>query len=439
MLVFGEMDASLLTTLQLYNPWLDAPETQSERLLATLPSDFLDRRRRLELRARRAELVVGPRQAGKSTWIRSSLARLDAPVLILHAEEPRVQELCRSPALALDALRDVLTEPTVLFFEEVQHLPEAPRFLKGLVDLAPGRKIVATGSSSFTLRARVRESLAGRVRRTRLLPFSLEEVAAEIPEGLVPAIRDQRLAALWERLVVQGGYPEPWREPDPEALLHQLVEAFVLKDASDLHTIEHPSAFRKLLELAAADVGNLVNYSEWASLAQVTRPTASRYLDIAEEAHLLRMVQPFVGGKRSEITGAPKVYFLDNGLRNTVFGGFAPLDARPDRGALWENAVFSELMKRLELLDEILFWRSKGGAEVDFIVRRSNRMVAIEVKASALRRPKISRSARSFLDAYSPDLFGIVNAGLRLETEENGVPIHFCRPWELDVLLAGLD
>ena len=433
------MDAALLATLRAHNPWLDGPGNQQALLAATLPGQFIARRRRLELRAGRAELVVGPRQAGKSTWIREALAHLDTPILVLHAEEPRVRELADSPALALAGLADVLTPETLLLFEEVQHLREAPLFIKGLVDLDRARRIVATGSSSFELGARTRESLAGRARRTQLLPFSLQEVETLVPAGCLPAIRDLQSAALWEKLVLTGGYPEPWFDPEPEEALHYLVESFVLKDTSDLHQIERPSVFRKLLELAAADVGNLVNLSEWASLAQTSRNTVGRYLEIAEEAHILRLVPPFAGGKRAEVTGTPKVFFLDNGLRNAVFGGFKASHERGDRGALWENAVFNELAKRLDLLDEIRFWRTKSGAEVDFVVRRGEKMVAIEVKAAELLRPTISRGTHSFLEAYRPACLGVVNASLRLDTVEDGVPVRFVRPWELDLVLGELD
>jgi len=382
---------------------------------------------------------VGPRQAGKSTWIRETLAHLDLPVLVLHAEEPRIRELADSPALALAGLADALTPETLLLLEEVQHLREAPLFIKGLVDLDRTRRIVATGSSSFELGARTRESLAGRARRTRLLPLSLEEVAALVPEKLAPAIRDLQLTTLWEKLVVTGGYPEPWFDPEPAEALHYLVESFVLKDTSDLHQIERPSVFRKLLELAAADVGNLVNLTEWASLAQTSRNTVGRYLEIAEEAHILRLVPPFAGGKRLEVTGTSKIFFLDNGLRNAVFGGFKPSQERADRGALWENAVFNELAKRLNLLDKIRFWRSKNGAEVDFVVRRGERMVAIEVKAAELDRPTVSRGTHSFLEAYRPACLGVVNASLRLDTVEDGVTVRFVRPWELDLVLGELE
>ncbi len=433
------MDAALLTVLRVHNPWLDRPGEQAALLAASLPSPFVPRWRELAVQPGRAELVVGPRQAGKSTWIRAALSRAEAPLLILHAEELRIRELSRSPGQALAELAPVLTPETILFCEEVQHLAEAPLFLKGLVDLGPKRCLVATGSSSFAFRARTRESLAGRARRTLLLPFSLDEVAALLPAELSPAVREARLAELWHRLLVTGGYPEPWFEPDPSASLRYLVEAFVLKDVSDLHLMERPSVFRKLLELAAADVGNLANLTEWASVAQASRSTVVRYLEIAEEAHVLRLVPPFHGGRRAEVTGTPKVYFLDNGLRNAVFGGFQPLASRPDRGALWENAIYGELLKRLRLLDEVRFWRSKGGAEVDFVVRRQNHLVALEVKAGPLRRPTLSRAARSFLSAYRPACLGVINGSLHLDTSEEGVPVRFRRPWELADILVHLE
>ncbi len=433
------MDDALLAVLRTHNPWLDRPRDQGALMATRQPDPFLARKRRLELQPGSAELVTGPRQAGKSTWILESLSREPLPLLILHAEEPRIRELGRSPARALQDLADVLQPETVLLLEEVQNLPDAPLFIKGLVDLEKDRRIVATGSSSFSFQARTRESLAGRVRRTLLLPFSLQEAQGLIPSDLSPAIRAARSRELWERILVSGAYPDAFLKPDPATTLYHLVEAFVLRDVSDLHTIERPHVFRKLLELAAADVGNLINLSEWAGLAQASRNTAARYLEIAEQAHLLRLVPPFVGGKRAEVTGTPKLYFLDNGLRNAVFAGFGPLQNRADRGALWENAVYGELMKRLPLLDEVRFWRSKNGAEVDFVIRRQDRLIGLEVKAGDLQRPTFSRAARSFSSAYRPRCLAVINAPLRHDLSADGVPVLFRRPWELDEVLEFLE
>ncbi|MBI5490001.1 MAG: ATP-binding protein [Deltaproteobacteria bacterium] len=430
------MDPGLLIVLRGHNPWLADPPRQAELLAEQLPDPFVPRRAALELRAGSAELIVGPRQAGKSTWLREALSGRKEPVLVLHADEPRIRELCRSPAQALHALAGVLTERTILVFEELQRLEDAALFLKGVVDLQPRRKIAATGSSSFQLRARTRESLAGRARRTLLLPFSLEELAARLPAGRPAAVHDDEQRDLWERLVVVGGYPRAWLAAEPEQELHRLVEAFILRDASDLHAIERPGAFRRLLELAAADAGNLVNLSSWAAVAAVSRDTAARYLDLAQEAHLLRLVPPFASGKRAEITGAPKVFFLDNGLRNVLVGGFEASGRRADRGALWENAVFTELAKRLRLLDGIFHWRTRNKAEVDFVVRRGDRILGIEVTAGPLDRPRLSRSARSFIDAVRPARFGVINAALRDDATVDGVPVLFRRPWELGDLLT---
>lgn len=431
------MEDFLLTILRTHNPWLDAPRTQRERLEQRLPDPFIPRHARLELRPGQAELVLGPRQAGKSTWIVQSLSRVEDPVLILHAEEPRIRELCKSPALALSTLKPVLTPDTILLIEEAQHLDDAPLFIKGLVDLDRRRRIVVTGSSSLHLRARTRESLAGRARRTLLLPLSLAELSGRLDPSLTPAIRHQRLLDLWNDLQLHGGYPDPVTSEDPVPLLTRLVESFVLRDASDLHLIEHPPAFRKLLELAASDVGNLVNLSSWAGTAQVSRNTVAHYLEIARQVHVLRTVTPYAGGKRAEITGTPKVYFLDPGLRNALFGGFVPLADRADRGALWECTVFTEIVKHLDLLDQIHFWRSKGGAEVDFVVIRQGRIIGIEAKAGDPRDARPSRSARSFISAYRPHLFAVINRSLRQDASLDGVDVVFCRPWEIPRVLDG--
>ena len=104
-----------------------------------------------------------------------------------------------------------------------------------------------------------------------------------------------------------------------------------------------------------------------------------------------------------------------------------------------ENATFNELAKRLELLDKIRYWRSKSGAEVDFVVRRGERMVAFEVRAGDLPRPIVSRGTHSFLEAYRPTCLGVVNASLRLDTVEEGITVRFVRPWEIDLVLCELE
>ena len=179
-----------------------------------------------------------------------------------------------------------------------------------------------------------------------------------------------------------------------------------------MHRIRRPDAFRRLLQLAASQVGNLVNQAEYASICGISNTTVRDYLEILEESHVIRRLRPFLGGRRAEITSAPKLFFVDTGLRNHLFGGFGALQGRGDRGAVLENHVCAELCKWCEPLDDLRYWRSRNGAEVDFVLRRGETLMAIEVKACALSRPTVPRALRSFVEAYQPAAAVVVNQGL---------------------------
>jgi uncharacterized protein len=409
------VDRDLQTILLHDNPWLVQPDRLAGWLRARLPSPCLPRAAVSTARQRwgeadHAHLVIGPRQAGKSTALWSYLADLGQPALFVDCEQALVREWCRSAPLFLADLEQLVERPVTLFFEEVQHLEEAGLFLKGLVDRRVGVPLLVTGSSSYHLGARTRESLAGRATRTRLLPLSLDELCLDLagrPALVRDRLREQRLA----RHITFGGYPAVWLSTTPEVLLADLVEAVILRDASDLFRITRPGAFRQLLRLLAGQVGQLVNLSEWASILGISRDTVASYLDILESSHVIATLSPFAGGKRVELTARPKVFLLDNGIRNRLVDDFRPLEERADAGPLLENWVATELWKILPDGATLHFWRSASGAEVDFVVARGDRILPIEVKGR-LGRPLLSRSLRSFLDAYRPEATLVVSTSL---------------------------
>lgn len=425
------MATSTATLLIRYNPWLVEPNRQVELISNRLPSPFIPRHHETPLNSKHVLLVVGPRQAGKSTLLLNLAMKTGRPLVIVNAEEPAFRGLCGSPAGFLEWLdREVIDCPALLVFEEIQHLREAGLFLKGLIDLGSEHLIAATGSASFHLLAQTRESLAGRAVRVTLLPFSHAELlAAEDTPTRIAETKVMR--QLWHRQLRYGSYPEVWLSSEPEAELARLVEAFVIRDASDLFRVENLDAFRTILRQVGADTGNLVNLSAWAAEAGVTRDTASRYLTMMEETHLIRRVRPFLGGKRAEIKAAIKPYYLDCGLRNAVFGGFRAPEDRADGGALAETFVFGELAKHIGLLDSIRYWRTRNGAEVDFVLDLGSRRIGIEVKLGALKQPKVTRGAREFIKAYQPDRLIVVNASLRAEKTLEGTTVEFCQPWEI--------
>ena len=406
------MDQQLLRAVAADNDWLDGKMLKAW-YGRHLPAGYLRRSLQLGPADERVTLVIGPRQSGKSTLLWHTLAATSKPFLYLNCEDPAIRSWLISPGTFLADIAEIVPPGLPLFFEEVQALDEAGLFLKGLVDRRMGRPIYATGSSSYHLEAATRESLAGRALRYLLLPYSLAEIAGTLPGP--PPLRELRLGEILPRLLVYGSYPRVYSSSEPGRELAGLVGSFIVRDASDRFEIRRPDAFRRVLELAATQVGNLCNFSEWASLAAISNDTVIEYCRLLEETHVLRLIRPFVGGKRAELTSMPKVFFLDNGIRNQLFGGFAAFQERGDRGALFENFVFTELAKHTDpLLESLHFWRSKSGAEVDFVLRRNDGLIAIEAKAGDTRG-QLSRSARSFIEAYSPRQLLVVHSGARSE------------------------
>ena len=407
------MNATLLQVIRVTNPWLEDPKalaTWARRMPGWIER-ILPAADRWPLPGK-AHMLLGARQVGKSSWLRHRLAASPSPPLLLNAEELSVQTWARSAALALADLRRLMPPDAPVILEEAQHLQEAGLFLKGLIDGGLSNPLYVTGSSAWHLHARTRESLAGRAARVFVHPLGLHELA---PRGLPPLLREAKARELAMQAAVTGGYPEVVTGSDRAATLSALLEAFVIRDASDLFRIKHLEAFRRLLLLVAGQVGSLVNASEWAGHCGISRDTVEHYLDILVESHILHRVAPFAGGKRAEVTHQPKVYFCDNGILNAVSLRFEPFAERVDRGPLWESLVGAELRKHLDPLHPfgvLRYWRSTSRAEVDFVIEREDGLWGVECKASAMPRPALTRSARSFIDAYGPRRFVVANLGL---------------------------
>lgn len=385
------------------NPWHESPALFAREVGRHVPKAALVRAAApLAVSTRKAALVVGPRQAGKSTWIWQQLAARDPrTVLYLNCEEPLHRRLCES---AVDFARHIeawLPEVRLVFLEEAQHLDEAGLFIKGLVDQQRGWEVWATGSSAYDMAAKTRESLAGRAQRRRMLPFSLAEQTGPFADR-PPAVQSSAADAVLARQWVYGGYPAVATSDRPADELRDLLEAFVIRDASDRFRIQRPDAFRRLITLAAGQTGSLVNLAEWASILGIAASTVSEYLSLLEDAWIVRRLPAFAGGKRSEITSAQRIFFIDPGVRNAALDALSEdVARRPDRGALAEGWVFAEIFKTLPETWTIHYWRTKGGAEMDFVLTFGQRRIGIEVKSGG--RALLSRSAHSFIDAYAPE------------------------------------
>lgn len=201
--------------------------------------------------------------------------------------------------------------------------------------------------------------------------------------------------------------------------MHEIYRSYIDRDIHDLLHLEKTEAFTNLLKIIASQIGNLVNVSELASTVGVDEKTIKRYLFYLEQTFIMTKVTPYFRNTRSEITKSPIYYFVDVGLRNWLLGLFGlPEIPSPLSGYLFENVVFNTLRSQTELSPtQIHFWRTKGQAEVDFILEKGLEVIPIEAKYTKLSRMEIPRSFRSFLTRYRPTKGYMVYVGNKEERE----------------------
>ncbi len=428
------MDHQLELLLHIRNPWLRNQTAFEQEMKEVLPETYVPRLLPETLDwpiKNKAHLLVGARQVGKSTFLWHLFSQKKTPPLYVNVEEKLFQGWCESAAFFKQDIAGLIPPQAPIFIEEAQNLNEAGLFLKGLIDLKVRNPIYVTGSSSFHLLAQTRESLAGRAVRAILFPFCLRELK-DLHVNALPKVQSYEAKQIALRHMIFGGYPEVWFGQNPQRDLLNLVQAFVMRDASDLFKVSNIDAFRRLLTLLANQVGGLVEITELANALGIHRQTVSSYLDILIESHIIFFVRPFLGSAKAEVVRTPKIFFCDNGLRNLLMGSFAEMDNRPDIGALVENWVASELHRQFPSLLSLhppQFWRTKGGAEVDFVIDLPTGPVGIEVKSSHLKSGELSRSAHNFIDLYKPARFYVVNKTLEEsrmvgKTQVHWIPFH---------------
>jgi len=187
-----------------------------------------------------------------------------------------------------------------------------------------------------------------------------------------------------------------------EEILYELYNSYVKKDITDFLKVENLSLFNNLARMFAAQIAGLINLSQICSLLGGNRITISKYLNILEETYVIKTLTPFVRNKRNEVKYARKCFFYDCGLRNLPLNQFGEVLERSDFGSLLENMVAGESIKSLGPFNNLYYWRTKAGAEVDFVIESAQGIIPVEVKFLSAKIGTLSRSFHSFLETYHP-------------------------------------
>jgi predicted AAA+ superfamily ATPase len=360
----------------------------------------------------RVVLVVGPRQAGKTTLVRKfandqrPFLSLDDPVTLANAKSDPVGFIRNLNGAVID---------------EIQRAPELMLVIKQSVDAntTPGRFLL-TGSANVMALPTIGDSLAGRIEIIELLPFAQAELLgrkgnaidlffSNKPLKIADAVVGHELAGL----VARGGYPEAVARKDDRRRakwFNDYVALILDRDVRDISTIDQLEKLPQLVRLLAEQSGQLSNHTNIASALQISRATVGRYLETLERLFLIDTLPPWFSNRISRLIKTPKHHFLDSGLLAALrqFSP-APPQADPDRfGPLLESFVGAELRKLIGWSDHrvtLSHFRTKEGDEVDFVLEdQHGRVVGIEVKASAtLRRGDFSGLRK--LEAAAGDKF----------------------------------
>jgi uncharacterized protein len=375
-------------------------------------------------------LIVGPRQAGKTTLmlqLQDYLKKKNEDTLFLSLDfETDMPHFISQNAL-LDRIRLEFGEKTgYVFIDEIQRKENAGIFLKGLYDMQTPFKFIISGSGSIELKEKVHESLAGRKRMFELHTVSLKEfinykTGYKYEDRLDEYFRIKKaegLALLMEYLNF-GGYPRVILEDTLKEKLKitdEIYSSYIEKDISYLLRVERIDAFGNLIRLLAGQIGNLVNINELSSTLGISVQTVKNYLAYAEKTFVVKRVTPYHRNIRKEISKSPVLYFNDLGLRNFSSGQFGRHTMFSDMGFLFQNLVYRLLIEKTKDNDCTLhFWRTKDRAEVDFIIDKGTEVIPVEVKCRQMKDKAIARSLRSFISKYSPKEAWVVNMGLKDE------------------------
>jgi uncharacterized protein len=338
----------------------------------------------------KAIILLGPRQAGKSTLIKELNNVLPQPVKLVNGDEADVRALLTN--VTSSQLKSFIGNANTLVIDEAQRIENIGLTLKLITDNLP-TKIVATGSSAFELANKINEPLTGRKWEYMLFPISYSEMVNHTSQ-----LEEKRL--LHTRLVY-GYYPEVVTSAGKEKdILKQLANSYLYKDILTWERIQKPERLEKLAQALAFQLGNEVSYHELGQMTGLDNETVERYLLLLERAFIVFRLTTFSRNLRNELKKTRKVYFFDNGLRNALINQFNPIGLRQDVGALWENFLMSERIKHLqynELYRNRYFWRTHTQQEIDYVEEYDGKLCAYEFKWS--NKVKV-RFPKSFLEAY---------------------------------------
>jgi len=318
-------------------------------------------------------VIYGARQVGKTTLVKEILRKFESDSIYLNCDESDIREALTNKTST--ELKAFIGSRKLVVIDEAQRVENIGLTLKLFVDNFPEIQIIATGSSSFELSGKISEPLTGRKNEFYLYPFSVEEMLS-----MYSPLEVDRLLEQW---MVYGMYPGTMFDNDRETRVRELATSYSYKDVLMYQDIRNPELLEKLLQALALQIGSEVSYTELAQTMGVNKVTVENYIRILEQAYIIFRVGPFSRNVRNELRKKRKIYFYDLGMRNALINNLNPISLRNDIGALWENFLVVERLKRNSnkgIFANTYFWRITTGKEIDYIEDANGLISGFEFK-----------------------------------------------------------
>lgn len=337
-------------------------------------------------------LLLGPRQCGKTTLARQLVPYEDLNYFDL--EDPASLARLDEPMTALGPLEGLVV------IDEIQRRQELFPVLRVLADRTPlPARFLILGSASSALMRHVSESLAGRVERIMMRGFSLFEVE----------VAQQRMH--WLR----GGFPRSYlaaSEVDSAVWRREFMQTVVERDVPQLGLRLPAATLLRFWTMLAHYHGQVWNAAEPARSLGVAETTVRRYLDVLEGLFMVRRLNPWFANLKKRQVRSPRIYVRDSGLLHALLGIRSERDllSHPKSGASWEGYVVEEMLS-VFAPEEVYFWATHNGAELDLLLVKDGRRIGVECKRQDA--PRMTRSMRVAFENLALDHLYVVYPGCK--------------------------
>ena len=380
-------------------------------------------------------VLIGARQVGKThilSYTKQHLEEKGKKVIYYDLEYPELLQTFNNGVNAfladLKSRGYIEGEDIFVFIDEIQYMENPSSFLKIVADHYKNIHLVVSGSSTFDIKTKFTNSLAGRTISFEVFPLSFEEFLMfkeseykDISSLSKAGIDD--IKTFYREFIKYGGYPkivlETSEEKKKEHLI-QLVDTYIRKDVRDLADITDINKFNSMLKVIASQSGQLLNMPSLSRETNISLPTLVKYLSILEETFVIKRVPPYSKSPSVEISKNPKIFFFDSGLLSILWlNNFQSTIL----GSIFETSIFGELVKKVGR-QHIYFWRTKAHQEIDFVIENTDgSLLPIEAKINFQRFS--SKTIVAFTKKYKIQDWKV------MAMDGKKLPKNSILPWEI--------